>query len=182
MIEDTLEEIWMKDDFSAESAHKLRKEILERAALGEDVPVLIYINSYGGSVDALNSILDTIDSIPNQVITVCAGTAMSAGAVLLSYGDERYIGANSRIMIHQVSSGTFGTVAEMTSNVKEVQKMNRRAARILAKRCGKTLQDIEALFDKNVDKYLSPQEAKKFGLVDKIGTPRLKVVTSYELE
>lgn len=177
-----LEEIWMKEDFTAESANKLRKEILERAELGEDVPVIIYINSYGGSVDALNKILDTIDSIPNKVITVCAGTAMSAGAVLLSYGDERYIGTNSRVMIHQVSSGTFGTVNEMDSNVREFKNLNSRLLNVLAKRCKKTPKQMKAVFDKNVDKYLTPQEAKKFGLVDKIGTPRLKVVTSYEIE
>lgn len=175
-------EIWMNGDFTAESANKLRKDILEHAELGEEVPVVIYINSYGGSVDALNKILDTLDNLPNRVITVCAGTAMSAGAVLLSYGDERYIGTNSRVMIHQVSSGTFGTIADMETSVKESKKLNTRLLKVLAKRCKKTPKQMKAIFDKNVDKYLTAQEAKKFGLVDKIGTPRLKVVTTYELE
>ncbi len=180
--EDLLPEIWMSGDFTAESALKLRKDILEHAALGEDVPVVIYINSYGGSVDALNKILDTIDSIPNKVVTVCAGTAMSAGATLLSYGDERYIGKNSRVMIHQVSSGAFGTVADIDNNVKELRKLNNRLLKVLAQKCGKSIAEMKELYFDNLDKYLSPQEARKFGLVDKIGTPRLKVVTSYEIE
>lgn len=177
-----LPEIWMNGDFTAESALKLRKDILEHAELGEDVPVVIYINSYGGSVDALNKILDTLDSIPNRIVTICSGTAMSCGAILLSYGDERYIGANSRIMIHQVSGGTFGTVSDMETSVKESKKVNSNLLSVLAKRCGKTPKQMKAIFDKNIDKYLSPQEAKRFGLVDKIGAPRLKAVTTYELE
>lgn len=182
MTDELLPEIWMSGDFTAESALKLRKDILEHAEAGEDVPVLIYINSYGGSVDALNKILDTIDSIPNKVVTICAGTAMSAGAVLLSYGDERYIGANSRVMIHQVSSVTFGTVVEMDNTMKEHRNLNTRLLNVLAKRCNKTTKQMRAIFDKNMDKYLTPAEAKKFGLVDKIGTPRLKQVVSYEIE
>lgn len=177
-----LPEIWMSGDFTAESALKLRKDILEVAEIGEDVPVVIYINSYGGSVDALNKVLDLLDSLPNRIITVCSGTAMSAGAVLLSYGDERYIGANSRVMIHQVSSGTFGTVTDMEASVKETKKLNNRFLATLAKKCKKTPRQMKAIFEKNVDKYLTPQEAKKFGLVDKTGTPRLKQVVSYELE
>ncbi len=178
----TLEEIWMSGDFTAETANKLRQDILKHAEVGADVPVVIYINSYGGSVDALNKILDTLDSLPNEIITVCAGTAMSAGAVLLSYGDQRYIGANSRVMIHQVSSGTFGTIADMETSVKETKKLNNQLLKVLAKRCKKTPTQMKAIFDKNVDKFLNPSEAKKFGLVDKIGTPRLKQVISYELE
>lgn len=178
----SLPEIWMSGDFTAESALKLRKDILEHAEVGEDVPVLIYINSYGGSVDALNKILDTIESIPNKVITICSGTAMSAGAFLLCAGDERYIGKNSRVMIHQASAGTFGTVNEMSANIKEFKKLNNRIIKLVAQKCGKSVQEVKELFDENMDKYFSPAEARKFGLVDKIGTPRLKQVVTYELE
>lgn len=177
-----LPEIWMSGDFTAESALKLRKDILEVAEVGEDVPVVIYINSYGGSVDALNKVLDLLDSLPNRIITVCSGTAMSAGAFLLCAGDERYIGKNSRVMIHQASAGTFGTVNEMDNNVKEFKKLNNRIIALVAKKCGKTIAEVREIFGNNLDKYFSPQEAKKFGLVDKIGTPRLKQVVSYELE
>jgi len=177
----SLDEIWMSGDFTAESALKLRKDILEHAALGEDVPILIYINSYGGSVDALNKILDTIESLPNKVVTICSGTAMSAGAFLLCAGDERYIGKNSRVMIHQASAGVFGTVNEMDANLKEFKKMNNRIINLVSKRCGKSVKDIKELFGVSTDKYFSPQEARKFGLVDKIGTPRLKTVTTYEI-
>ncbi len=178
---DSLGEIWMKGEFNQTTAFELRKQILEYVKLGPDVPVIIYINSYGGQVDALNSILDTLDSIPNKVITVCAGTAMSAGAVLLAYGDERYIGRNSRVMVHQISSGTYGTVHEIKESTKEMTRMNHAFAKVIAKKTGQSLKKIKEIFRENTDKYFNATESVKFGLADQIGMPRLveKTVTVY---
>lgn len=173
-----LKEIWVKGDFTAALAHEVRVAMLQHAAYSKDIPIVLYINSYGGQVDALNSILDTMDSLPNKVITVCAGTAMSCGAVLLACGEERYIGENSRVMIHQVSSMAWGTTAEIKNTVKESEKLNNQFIRILANRTGKSYKQIKSLFDSNVDKYFSAKESRKFGLVDKIGVPRVEEVTT----
>jgi ATP-dependent Clp protease protease subunit len=177
-----LVEIWMKGDFNQTSAFELRQAILKHAAYSKDIPIVIYINSYGGQVDALNSILDTIDSVPNKIITVCAGTAMSCGAVLLACGDERYIGANSRAMIHQVSTMAWGTTVEIKNSAKETDKLNNQLMRILAKRTGMPLSEMRALFNSNIDKYLDAKESVKFGLVDKVGVPRVVEKLSYTLE
>lgn len=178
----SLPEIWMKGDFNMNTALELRKQIIERAEMGQEVPIVIYINSYGGQVDALMSILDTIDSVPNKVVTVCAGTAMSCGAVLLAYGDERYMGANSRAMIHQVSSGTFGTNNEIIATAKEIDKLNSRLAKILADKIGISYEEIMGLYENNIDKYFTAKEAKKFGLVDHIGVPTLKITQTVTYE
>lgn len=176
------DEIWMNGDFTNANALKLRKEILAVADLGDNVPVIININSYGGSVDALNNILDLLDSLPNPIITVCTGVAMSCGAVLLAYGDQRFMGPNSRVMIHQVSGGAMGTTNEVIASAEEMKKVNLQFMKVLAKKCKKSDKQMKAIFDKNVDKYLRPAEAKKFGIVDKIGTPRLKVLVLYAIE
>lgn len=172
----------MSGDFDQKSAHQLREEILERAEMGPEVPVVIYINSFGGEVYSLMSILDTIDSIPNKVVTVCCGTAMSCGAVLLAYGDERYMGSNSRVMVHQASWGAFGTTNEVEASSKELIKLNNQVARILADKTGRSYNEIKELYANNIDKYFSPAEAKKFGLIDKIGTPILQQKITYELK
>lgn len=179
-----LSEIWIHGDFTANSALKLRKEILEHAAMGPEFPIVIYINSYGGSVDALNSIIDTIDSLPNQIITVCAGTAMSCGAILLSHGDLRFIGKNSRVMIHQVSSGVIGTNAEIGNTAREISALNDHHIKLLAHNTGQSVNTIRTLYNSNLDKYMNASQSVKFGIADKIGTPRLVIKTNtiYTLE
>lgn len=176
-----LEEIWMIGEFDQESALNMRKSILEQAAYSSDMPIIIYINSYGGEVDSLNSILETIDSVPNKVITVCAGCAMSCGAVLLAYGDDRYIGQHSRVMIHQVQAIVGGSVMELKNCHEASDKLNKKLIQILADRTGKSLEALEAIFNTNLDKYFTAKQAKRFGIVDKIGVPRLEALVSYRL-
>jgi ATP-dependent Clp protease protease subunit len=177
-----MEEIWMDGEFNNIAANKLRVSILQHASEGKDRPIVIYINSYGGSVDSLNCILDTLDSLPNKIITVCAGTAMSCGAVLLAYGDERYIGQNSRVMIHQISSIAFGNLNELKNEVGESKRMNDQIVRILAKKSKKSIKEIKDIFGKNLNEYLTAYGAIKHGLADKVGVPRLKTVSNYILE
>lgn len=175
------EEIWMHQVFNQENALNVRKSIIKAANENEDIPIIVYINSYGGSVDALNSLLDTFKSVPNKIITVGCGTAMSAGAVLLSAGDQRYITPNSRVMIHKVSSMSWGNVDDLKNDADETVRLNDQMMQLLAKNCKKTLKQLNELLKEKRELYLPASACVKFGIVDKVGFPRLIKKESYEV-
>ena len=176
------EEIWLSKAFDQENALKLRDQIIKASNKDETMPIIVYINSYGGSVDALNNLLDTFESVPNEIVTVGCGTAMSAGAVLLSAGDKRYITKSSRVMIHKLSSFNWGNSDDIKTNADEIARLNSQLMEILAKNCGKTVKQLNNLLKETRDLYLSANKAVSFGIVDKIGFPRLTEKTSYELK
>lgn len=109
------------------------------------------------------------------------GTAMSAGAALLSCGSKRFVSPNARIMIHDVSSFSFGTVIDMDTSVKELKRVNVVLRKLLAKNCGKTLKEMNTFMDTNKDHFMTARQALKFGLVDQIGIPRVVQTTKYEM-
>lgn len=173
------------NEFNDAGAKKFREQVMKIAKFDPERPIIVYIDSYGGEVDALASMVETIKSIPNKVVTVALGKAMSAGAMLLSLGDYRFCGENSRIMIHEISAGAFGNVHNMKNDVGEIQRMNTHWFDIVAKRCG--LKDYQEL--RNIMKardgqeyYMDAKEAKKFGLVDAIGMPIITPHMMYSIQ
>ena len=103
-------EIWVHQ-FNEERAQIFRMEVFMASKMGgKKRPLVVYIDSYGGAADALASMIQTMDSVPNEIVTVCYGKAMSAGAILLSHGDVRFCSPHSRVMVHEVSAGTVGDV------------------------------------------------------------------------
>ena len=152
-------EIWMKDNFTASTADALRKEIIDISTANPRIPIIVHINSYGGSVDALNMLIDTFNQVPNEIITVCLGTAMSAGAVLLSCGDKRFVGKHARIMIHEVSAGAIGTTTEISDQLAEIKRMNKVLLTTLSKNTGKSLKEIKSLLKETPDLYFTPKTA-----------------------
>lgn len=164
-------EIWLNSGFTAESVKLVRDSIIDTSNKDKYVPIIVYINSYGGSVDALNVLIDTFNEVPNEIITVCLGTAMSAGAVLLSCGNKRFVGKNARIMIHEVSSWAMGTTTELKHSLVETTRMNRQLLKIIAKNTKKSLKELMKIFKDTPDFYLTAQEAVKFGIADYIGVP-----------
>jgi len=130
----------------------------------------IYINSPGGSVTAGLAIYDTMQFVQADVATYCLGQAASMGAVLLAGGGagKRFILPNSRVMIHQPWGGAQGTAKDMEIQVDEILKMKARLEEILATHSGKTSKAISAATER--DKFMSPEEAKEFGLIDHIVT------------
>src|SRR5690606_10612626 len=136
-------------------------------------PIVVYIDSYGGYVDSLASMVETLDSVNNKVITVCVGKAMSCGAILLSCGDERYVAPSSRVMVHEVSAGAWGNVNDIEVSVEETKRLNSFWMSRLAENCGMKLADLKRLFGEKRDIYMTAKEALKFGIADKIGAPRL---------
>ena len=179
------EEIWV-NEFSETSAGDFRESLLEASKGDPKKPIIVYIDSYGGSVDALSTMIETMDEIPNPIVTAAVGKAMSCGAVLLSHGDIRFVGKNARVMIHEVSGGVQnGDVHDMYTDATEVKRLNRWFMGLLAKNCGikggydairKMVKDQDGR-----DRYLDSSQAVEFGIADVIGMPRVDKISLYQV-
>lgn len=135
----------------------------------------IYINSPGGSVQAGLAIYDTMQFLNAPVATMCMGMAASMGAFLLAAGTpgRRRSLPNARIMIHQPSGGSYGTAADIEIQAKEILNARERLNRILA---GHTGQDLERIAeDVDRDRFMSPEEAQDYGLIDLVVTREAEV-------
>ncbi|MEQ1894882.1 MAG: ATP-dependent Clp protease proteolytic subunit [Planctomycetota bacterium] len=139
---------------------------LDKANRSQDIAV--YINSPGGSVTAGLAIYDTMQFVQPEIATYCLGQAASMGAVLLAGGTKgkRFALPNARVMIHQPWGGAQGTARDMEIQVEEILKMKKRLEEILSFHSGKPAKDVAKATDR--DNFLSPQEAKDFGLIDHI--------------
>ncbi len=133
-----------------------------------DKDIFIYINSPGGSVTAGMAIYDTMQYIRCDVTTICVGLAASMGAFLLAAGakGKRFCLPNSEIMIHQPSAGAQGQATDMHIQIERLLKVKKRLNMILAQKTGQPLEKIES--DVERDKYMDSDEAKAYGIVDKI--------------
>ncbi len=132
-------------------------------------PIYLYINSPGGSVTAGMAIYDTMQHIKSEVITICVGLAASMGAFLLAAGTKgkRLALPHSRIMIHQPLGGTGRRQAtDIEIEAKEILRIRQLLNEMLAERTGQTLEKIEK--DTDRDYFMSAQEAKDYGLIDKV--------------
>ena len=134
--------------------------------------ISFYINSPGGVVTAGLAIYDTMQYIRPAVSTVCIGMAASMGSLLLAAGapGKRYALPNSRIMIHQPSGGTQGQAADIDIQAKEILRLRDQLNRIYEHHTGQTLEVIERSMDR--DRYMSPDDAKDFGLIDEVVSSR----------
>lgn len=176
-------EIWVTK-FDEEHAQKFREQVMAVAKTDPARPVVIYIDSYGGYVDALAKMIETLDEIPNPIVTACMGKAMSCGAMLLSHGDVRFLGKHSRVMVHEVSSGTIGNVQDMKDDVKETVRLNEYFMGLLAKNCGfKNYDELRSVLKEQDgrERYLFGQDALAFGIVDALGTPKISGRMMYEV-
>lgn len=133
-----------------------------------DKDIFLYINSPGGSVSAGLSIYDTMNFIKPEVSTTCMGIAASMGSFLLMAGakGKRVALPNSRIMIHQPSGGAQGQASDIEIQAREILKTREQLNRIYSERTGQPVEKIEA--DMERDTWLSPTEAKDYGLIDMV--------------
>jgi len=129
--------------------------------------IKMYVNSPGGSVTAALAIYDTMQYVKN-VATICIGQAASAAAVLLAAGTKgkRFSLPNSRVLIHQVMGGAEGQAVEIEITARHIIKIKDKLNQILAKHTGQPLAKIEK--DTDRDFYMSAEEAKDYGIIDKI--------------
>ncbi|HEX6957433.1 MAG TPA: ATP-dependent Clp endopeptidase proteolytic subunit ClpP [Ferrovibrio sp.] len=130
--------------------------------------VAFYINSPGGLVTSGLAIYDTMQYIRPKVATLCIGQAGSMGSLLLAAGEKgmRYALPNSRVMIHQPSGGFQGQAADIEIHAKEILDLRARLNGIYAKHTGQDIATIEAAMER--DRFMTPEEAKAFGLVDEV--------------
>src|SRR5512147_2276449 len=136
--------------------------------------ISIYINSPGGVVTSGLAMYDTMQYIRPECSTVCIGMAASMGSLLLTAGvkGKRFSLPHSNIMIHQPSGGYQGQAADIEIHAKEILKTRDRLNRIYVKHTGQDLAAIETAMDR--DRYMTPHEAKDFGLIDEVVTERPK--------
>jgi ATP-dependent Clp protease, protease subunit len=133
-----------------------------------DKDISLYINSPGGSVSSGLAIYDTMQYIRPDVATICIGLAASMGAVLLAGGaaGKRACLPNARVMIHQPWGGVQGTASDISIQAEEILRTKKRLNEILAHHCNKPIDQLEK--DTDRDRYMSPEDAKNYGLIDTI--------------
>ncbi|MCB0701943.1 MAG: ATP-dependent Clp protease proteolytic subunit [Ignavibacteriae bacterium] len=137
--------------------------------------VNLYINSPGGSVTAGLAIYDTMKFIKPDITTICMGMAASMAQVLLCAGTEgkRFALPHSRIMMHQPSGGTQGQSADIEIYTREIIRIREVLYKIIGEHTGKDAKQIKK--DADRDNYMTPEEAKAYGLIDKVLTPGTKL-------
>jgi len=130
--------------------------------------ISFYINSPGGLVTAGLGIYDTMQYIKSPITTLCIGQASSMGSFLLAAGEKghRLSLPNSRIMVHQPSAGFQGQATDVEIHAKEIISLKKRLNEIYAKHTGRSSQEIKDELER--DKFMTPNEAKDFGLIDKV--------------
>lgn len=143
-------------------------QLLFLEAEDPDKDIHIYINSPGGSVTASLAIYDTMQYIKPAIETICMGQAASGAALLLAAGakGKRYALPHARIMIHQPYGGAQGQASDIQIQAKEILRMRHELDRIIASHTGQPLERIEK--DSDRDFFMSPEEAKEYGLIDEV--------------
>jgi ATP-dependent Clp protease protease subunit len=147
-------------------------QLLFLEAEDPDKDITFYINSPGGIVSSGLAIYDTMQFVKCDIATLCMGQAASMGALLLAAGTEgkRYALPNSRIMIHQPMGGFQGQATDIDIHAKEILRMREDLNKILAKHTNNTVKKISA--DTERDNFMSAEEAKKYGIIDKVLSKR----------
>ena len=135
--------------------------------------IYFYINCPGGLVNAGLGVYDTMQYVKSPVSTLCIGQASSMGSFLLAAGEKgkRFSLPNSRIMVHQPSAGFQGQATDIEIHANEIMLLKKRLNEIYSKHTGRTVEEIKNALER--DKFMTPQEAKEFGLIDKVVEKRV---------
>jgi ATP-dependent Clp protease, protease subunit len=165
------------------------KEFASRMAMAHNsgqkvIPVII--DSYGGQVYSLMSMIASIKSSELPVATIVEGKAMSCGAVLLSFGEQgmRFADPDATIMIHDVSSGGRGKIEELKADVAEADRLDEKIFTMMARNCGKKDDYFKKkVFNKkHADWFMDAEEAKRHGLVNQLRVPKLSIKVDVEID
>ncbi len=160
--------IFLVGEIETHMANLVVAQLLFLEAENPDKDISLYINSPGGMVTAALSIYDTMQFIKPKVSTLCIGMAASAGALLLASGaaGKRYCLPHSTVMIHQVLGGYQGQGTDIEIHARETLRIGKMLNEILAKHSGRTYEELKR--DTERDNFMPPEEALKYGLIDKI--------------
>ncbi len=171
--------------FNEDSASKFASEVAAAHNTGQDV-IPVVIDSYGGEVYSLMSMISAIKNSNLPVATIVEGKAMSCGAVLFSYGEEgrRFMDPNATIMIHDVSSMDFGKVEELKAGAKEADRLNSIIYKMMATNCGHEDSYFMEIVDKkkHADWFLDAKEAKKHNLANHLRVPTIHIDISVKMK
>jgi len=149
-------------------ANSVTAQLLFLESDDSEKDITMYINSPGGHMDACMAIYDTMNYVKPDIRTVCIGHASSAAAFVLAAGTKGKRSAlrHSRIMMHQVSSGVDGNVSDMKIHMKETERLNEILLEELSKITGHSIKKLKKDLDR--DYFMSPEEAKEYGVIDEI--------------
>jgi len=162
--------IWLGSDVRDDNANEIAAKMLLLAAEDSERDIYLYINSPGGSITAGMAIYDTMQYVPNDIVTVGIGMAASMGQFLLSSGTKgkRYATPNTRVLLHQPLGGFGGTASDIQTQAELINSMKRQLASITAEQTGKTVEQIMA--DGDRDRWFTADEALEYGFIDHIQT------------
>lgn len=160
--------VWLGSEVRDENANEICAKILLLAAEDSEKDIFLYINSPGGSITAGMAIYDTMQYVPNDIVTVGIGMAASMGQFLLSSGakGKRYATPNTRVLLHQPAGGFGGTASDIQTQAELIMSMKRQLASITASQTGKTVEQVMA--DGDRDRWFTAQEALEYGFIDHI--------------
>jgi len=160
--------IWLGSEVRDDMANEICAKILLLAAEDSTKDIFLYINSPGGSITAGMAIYDTMQYVPNDIVTVGIGMCASMGQFLLSSGTKgkRYATPNTRVLLHQPHGGFGGTAADVQTQAELIMSMKRQLASITAAQTGKTVEQIER--DGDRDRWFTAAEALEYGFIDHI--------------
>ncbi|MDN5605365.1 ATP-dependent Clp protease proteolytic subunit [Kocuria koreensis] len=160
--------IWLGSEVRDDNANLICSQMLLLSAEDPKSDIYLYINSPGGSITAGMAIYDTMQLIPNDVVTIATGMAASMGQFLLSSGTpgKRYATPNARILMHQPSGGIGGTASDIRTQAELILSMKRRLSELTAQQTGKTVEQI--LEDNDRDNWFTADEGLEYGFFDHI--------------
>lgn len=160
--------IFLSDEVNDVTSSLVVAQMLFLEAEDPDKDIMFYINSPGGSITSGMAIFDTMQYIKCDVCTICIGMAASMGAFLLAAGEKgkRYALPNAEVMIHQPLGGAQGQATDIQIQAERILKMKDKLNIILAERTGQNLETIKN--DTERDNFMGAEEAKEYGLIDKV--------------
>lgn len=170
LLEDRI--IFLDGEITSQTANLVIAQLIYLEGKDPDKDIMMYINSPGGSVVAGMAIYDTMNYIKCDVCTICVGLAASMGAILLSSGakGKRFALPNSEVMIHQPLGGFQGQASDIKIHAEHMMRTRKLINKILSENTGMPIETIEK--DTDRDNFMSAEEAKKYGLIDKIYAKR----------
>lgn len=160
--------VWLEGEVRDENSNRIAKQLQVLAAEDPERDITLYINSPGGSISAGMVVYDTMQLIPNDVVTVAMGLAASMGQFLLCAGaaGKRYATPNTRIMMHQPSGGLGGTASDIKIQAEQMLFIKRRMALLIADHTGQSIEQIEK--DSDRDRWFDADEAREYGIIDHV--------------
>jgi ATP-dependent Clp protease protease subunit len=171
--------------FDEDSAKDFSMKMAMAHNTGQKV-IPVVIDSYGGQVYALMTMISAIKHSELPIATIVEGKAMSCGAVLLTFGEQgmRFADPDATVMIHDVSSGAFGKIEEMKADVKEAERLDEKIYTMMARNCGKKDDYFKKKIfgKKHADWFMDAAEAKRHGIVNNVRVPKFNIGVSVDID